>query len=321
MPDCAVTVIVPYKTGNAQLAECLAHLERQTFRDFDVILVPDGDEAFDARGARVVPSGSELPNRKRQIAAQLSSAAIVAFIDDDAYPDPGWLAAALPHFDDPAVVAAGGPAVTPDSDGAAARASGAVYASPLVTSETRYRYVPAARRDVDALPSCNLFIRREAFLRDVDATVRYWPGEDILTCLHATRSGERIVYDPAVLVYHHRRSLFAPHLVQVWSYGVFRGVFLRRFARSRRNVAYAAPAAFVLAHAALLGALAVPRLRGPALAAIGAYVALLARSAVREARLANANPWLVGAGIYLTHVTYGSGSIAGWLRGECARDV
>jgi glycosyltransferase involved in cell wall biosynthesis len=303
---------VPFRAGSAHLDECLAQLARQTFRDFEIILVPDDASSGLPTDIRVIASGPVLPNRKRQLAANATSAPLLAFIDDDAYPDPNWLAAALPHFDDPGVVAVGGPAVTPATDPPASRASGAVYASPFVTSGTRYRYAPAAQRDVDALPSCNLLIRREAFLHGIEATVNIWPGEDIFTCLDATRAGARIIYDPAVLVYHHRRALFAGHLKQVWSYGVLRGGFLRHVSRSR-NASYAAPAAFVLAHAALAGALARPRLRVPVVLATAAYAALVARSARREARLAQADPWLVAAGIYLTHVTYGCGSIVGAL--------
>lgn len=316
----AVTVIIPFKRAGPYLDECLAHLERQTFRSFDVYLVPD--DQFTRRGSlvRVIPTGTVLPNRKRQIAAAATTAELVAFIDDDAYPDPEWLASAVRHFSDPNVVAAGGPAVTPPDDSPRQRASGAIFSSPIVSATTRRRYIPAALCDVEVLPSCNLLIRRAAFLRDADASVAYWPGEDTLVCFFATRNGERIVYDPAALVYHHRRAVFAAHLRQVWSYGRFRGFFLRRFGRAPRYAAYAAPAAFVLAHAGLLAALTRPRMRGPALAAAGAYAALVAWSGLREGRAARANPWLVGAGIYLSQLVYGYASMVGWLCGVQTRD-
>lgn len=316
----AVSVIIPFRRGGPQLDECLAHLEFQTFAEFEVILVPDDPAAFAGARVHVMPSGPALPNRKRQIGSAAGSAPIVAFIDDDAYPDPGWLAAALPHFADPNVVAVGGPAVTPPDDPPRARASGAIYAARIVTATTRRRYVPETACDVDALPSCNLLIRRDAFLRDVEASAGYWPGEDILVCLLATQHGERIVYDPAVLVYHHRRNVFAAHLRQVWNYGRFRGFFIRRYARTQRNLAYAAPAVFALAHAALPAALSRPRLRAPVLVLAGAYAALAGWSAWHEARNARANPWLVAAGIYLTHLTYGCASVAGWLFGVPSRE-
>lgn len=315
----AVSVIIPFKADGTNLRECLAHLERQTFRDFDVYLVPDAPlEVEDAR-LHVIPSGPVLPNRKRQMAAEASSAEILAFIDDDAYPDPEWLANAVRHFADPNVVAAGGPAITPPDDSPRQRASGAIFASSLVTATTRHRYVAEAQRDVDGLASCNLLIRREAFLRDAEASVRYWPGEDILLCMFAARDGARIIYDPRALVYHHRRTVFAAHLRQVWSYGRFRGFFLRRLSTSRADALYAVPAAFVLAHPFTLAAMRRRDLRLPTLLAVGVYAALVIRAARRAAREERANPWLVAAGIYLTHLTYGCGTIVGWLRGDVAR--
>ena len=49
----------------------------------------------------------------------------------------------------------------------------------------------------------------------------------------------------------------------------------------------------------------------------GVYAGLVGASAVPEARAARTNPLLVAAGIYLTHLAYGAGTITGWLR---ARD-
>jgi GT2 family glycosyltransferase len=257
-----------------------------------------------------------LPNRKRQIAAEASNAEILAFIDDDAYPDPDWLTNAVRHFTDPDVVGAGGPAVTATGDTPRQRASGAIFASALVTATTRHRYVAEAQRNVGALASCNLLVRREAFLRDAEASVRYWPGEDILLCMFAARDGARIVYDPTALVYHHRRDVFAGHLRQVWAYGRFRGFFLRRLSTSRSDATYAVPAAFVLGHALLLAALARPRWRFAGGFIVGAYAGLVAWEAVRSALAERADPWRVAAGIYLTHLTYGAGTIVGWLRGS-----
>jgi hypothetical protein len=106
----------------------------------------------------------------------------------------------------------------------------------------------------------------------------------------------------------------------VWNYGR-RGWFFRRLNRSWRHGAFAIPAVFVLAHAVAVAALPRLRLRTPVLLVAGAYVALVAWSALREARAARTNPWLVGTGIYLTHLTYGAGTIAGCLHGERRRDA
>jgi glycosyltransferase involved in cell wall biosynthesis len=314
-----VSVVIPFRGRRAFLDECLAHLERQTFRDFDIYLVPDEPLNLAGPRLRVIVSGAVLPNRKRQIAAEASTSEILAFIDDDAYPDPDWLTNAVRHFADPDVVGAGGPAVTATDNTPLQRASGAIFSSALVTATTRHRYVAEVQRDVGALASCNLLVRRTAFLRDAEASVRYWPGEDILLCMFAARDGARIVYDPTALVYHHRRAVFAGHLRQVWAYGRFRGFFLRRLSTSRSDATYAVPAAFVLGHGLLLAALAQPRWRFAAGFVVGVYAALVAWEAVRAARAERADPWLVAAGIYLTHLTYGAGTIVGWLRGSARR--
>ena len=102
-----VAVVIACRRHTPYLDDCLAHLARQTYRDFEVIVVSDEPLALDRPGVRTVGSGRVLPNRKRQIGAAASAAEIVAFIDDDAFPDPSWLAAAVPHFADPAVVGAG----------------------------------------------------------------------------------------------------------------------------------------------------------------------------------------------------------------------
>ncbi len=315
----SVSVIIPFRSATAYLRECLTHLERQTYRDFDIYLVPDEPLTRDEPGVHVVVSGDVLPNRKRQLAAEATNAEILAFIDDDAYPDPEWLANAVRHFADPMVVVAGGPAVTPPDDLQLQRTSGAIFASALVTATTRHRYVAETQRDVDGLPSCNLLVRRDAFLRDADASVRYWPGEDILLCMFAARDGARVVYDPTALVYHHRRTVFAAHLRQVWSYGRFRGFFLRRLSNSRRDAIYAVPALFTLAHAGIFAAFARPRLRAPVALVAATYIGLVARSAIHEARVARVSPWRVACGIYFTHLTYGSGTIVGWLRADHSR--
>ena len=314
-----VTVIVPFRSAGPYLDECLAYLAAQTFRDFDVILVPEVPFALPEvrAGVRLIAAGDVLPNRKRQIAALQTHAPILAFIDDDAYPDPYWLERAVRHFRDPHVVAAGGPGVTPPNDPPNLRTSGAIFASALVTAGARYRYRPTKLRDVELLPTCNLLVRRDAFLRHVEKTLAMSPGEDTLLCRTLRQDGGRIVYDPEAAVFHHRRAARG-HLRQVWSYGFFRGYFFRRIGREPRYAVFAVPVVFVLAHALLPIALVNRRARTAMLAASCAYSALVAISAEHEARTERVPPLPVALGIYLTHLTYGAATIAGWF-GDRAR--
>ena len=133
-------------------------------------------------------SGPVPPNIKRMMAAEASDASIVALIDDDAYPVPGWLAAAARHFLRTDIVGVGGPGITPPSDDPSQQTSGAVYASSLVSAGYTYRYLPAPAREVDDQPSCNLIVRRELFLKHVPSCLRYWPGEDTKLCMLLTKT-------------------------------------------------------------------------------------------------------------------------------------
>jgi hypothetical protein len=314
-----ISVVVPTIRLNDRVRACIEHLKRQSYRNFDVYVVTDEPESFPVDGLDVhfLASGPVLPNHKRLQAARASDADVIALIDDDAYAVPDWLSVAARHFADPQVVAAGGPGVTPPEDGPSQRVSGAIFASPLVSAGQIRRYVPRTSCDVGFLPSCNFFARREPFLAAVAEALKYWSGEDVMLCRGLARGAERIVYDPAALVFHHRRPLFWGHIRQVWNYAVHRGFFIKRFPETSRNPQYCVPALFVAGNVAFaLAPLASPPVRMTLLGLAGTYAAFVGLEAWRAQRTHAVNPLAVAIGIYLTHLTYGTGFLAGLSRRE-----
>lgn len=318
-----VSVIIPLRRLGAYVRESLAQLARQSYRDFDVYVVTDEPEeiAYDGLVVHALSSGPVPPNQKRMLAACRSDADVVALLDDDAYPDPGWLSAAIAHFADERVVAVGGPGITPPDDPPSHQVSGAIYASPLVSAGYVYRYLPGTPRDVDDYPSCNLLVRREAFVKHVPDCLRYWPGEDTKLCLLLTKvEGKRIVYEPAAAVYHHRRPLFWGHFRQVWNYAVHRGFFAKRYPGTSLRPAYFVPSTFVIASVLALPAIAfLPASRATIAAVAGAYAASVALSAALPRSDARPSKGMVALGIYLTHMTYGLGFLFGLSRRELDR--
>lgn len=93
-----VTVVVPTLAADEALAECLASLERQTFSDFDVVVV-------DNSGRRVAKSSGRMRVivNQRNVgfgaavnqAFRESSARYLAVLNDDATAEPRWLEALL----------------------------------------------------------------------------------------------------------------------------------------------------------------------------------------------------------------------------------
>ena len=328
--DPLVSVVIACPNRSWMLDECLKALAAQTYRSFEVIVLPDGTDGGSGAPAPMpedvsvsfLPTGKVRPAEKRNIGIKAAKGEIVAFIDDDAYPDAHWIEYAVRYFGDETVGAVGGPGVTPPNDPFLARIGGRVYDNWLVSGNYRYRYkAGGVRRDVDDYPSCNLFVRKALLDSFGGYRTDFWPGEDTLLCKDIVDSGKRIVYDPWVVVCHHRRALFGPHLRQLGRYAFHRGYFVKRFPSNSLHLSYFVPSLFVLylfVWAALVMipqpdemsvelfciwqfAVSVPLL---------AYVALVALTTFAV----NPLVWLMTAcGVFATHVTYGIRFMGGLL--------
>ena len=324
-PPPSVSAVVACPGASAMLRQCVAALaeQRAACPALEAVVLPDAPTGETwPPWVREIPTGKVLPSEKRNRGIREARGEIVAFLDDDARPLPGWLAHALPHFSDPAVGAVGGPAVTPPEDPFEAKMSGRVYENPLVSGGARRRYVPTAVQDEDDLPSCNLLVRAD-LLREIGGfNSDNWPGEDTVLCLEIVhRRGRRIVYDPGAAAAHHRRPLFGPHLRQVSRYARHRGHFSRKFPETSRRFAYFVPSLLLLGTAgtALCAALS-PLGRLPAsLAAFGGGVLAFYALAVAAAAFScNLRAWAwTAAGVVATHYAYGWN----FLRGLCAREM
>ena len=316
--DLKFSVVIACPGRSWMLDECLSGLQEQTFRNFEVIVLPDEDvdlgRAANGFDLKTIPTGKVRPAEKRNIGIEAASGDVVAFIDDDAYPDVRWLEYAVRYFGESSIAALGGPGVSPRGDSFMAEAGGRVYSSPLVSGGYRYRYeAGGVCRDVDDYPSCNLFVRREVLKEIGGYRTDFWPGEDTLLCKDILDAGYRIVYDPWVVVSHHRRPLFAPHLRQIGRYAFHRGYFVKRYPSNSLRIAYFLPSMFALYGAGLsvFCLLPVPSmLKAVAVLPLAVYLFLAALASF------SFNPlmWiLVFLGIVLTHLVYGVHFLVGLL--------
>ncbi len=317
-----VSVVVPCPNDSAMLRECLKALEAQTYENWEAIVLPDAmffPPSMCGGRLSVVPTGKVRPAEKRNLGIREARGEIVAFIDDDAYPDARWLEYAVKYFSDPTIGAVGGPGVTPPGDGWLAKLGGRVYENPLVSGNYRYRYkAGGVRRDVDDYPSCNLFVRRDVLEEIGGYRTDFWPGEDTLLCKDILDRSLRIVYDPWVTVFHHRRALFGAHLRQLGRYAFHRGYFCKRFPSNSLHFSYFVPSLFVAYLAAALAMLAaLPFAPWLSRAASFAFLPLAFYLLLVLATTFALNPvsWLLtAAGVFATHVTYG----VRFVQGLCA---
>lgn len=114
MTEIAVSVIVVSRHRPQALLRCLTGLRQLYYHPFEVIVVadPQGLKTLQEAGSLQAVKHAEFdePNISvaRNIGLGLAAGEVVAFIDDDAVPEPMWLTHLIAAFRDDTVSAAGG---------------------------------------------------------------------------------------------------------------------------------------------------------------------------------------------------------------------
>ncbi len=320
-----VSIIIACPRRSWMLDECLAGIRAQTHTHWECLVLPDeekeGEYDFGEGAIRVISTGKVRPAEKRNLGIREARGEIVAFIDDDAYPDAHWLEYAVKYFGERDIGAVGGPGVTPPGDRRLAYLGGRVYDNWLVSGNYHYRYrAGGVRMDVEDYPSCNLFVRKDLLDRIGGYRTDFWPGEDTLLCKDIIDNWKRIVYDPWVVVYHHRRPLFLPHLRQLGRYAFHRGYFCKRFPSNSLRLSYFVPTLFDL-YLVVLAVIGILNLTGIDALRItfhrwGGYLPLWLYLALVALTTVSLKPhhWLLTAlGVVASHVWYGIRFIQGLM--------
>lgn len=312
-----VSIVIPCKRIDVYTRECIRRCEEIDRSDYEIIVLPDHEEEFPDGRVRVVATGPVRPLAKRFEALSVARGEVCAFIDSDAYPARDWLENALPHFGDAEIAAVAGPSLTPESDGLRAKASGLVLALPFGGGTERIRYESTHHsRYVKETPTCNFIVRKSVLKAIRDSVVDVWPGEEIALCgLITNELGKKILYDPQVRVYHHRRPLYTQHLRQIWNYGFVKGLLTRSHLCYVRPLFFAPSLFVVFLVAGLFAAMFNPVLRLLYLLIVGVYAFLTlfcgAFVGLRERSIRLA--LLTLTGIIATHVCYGVAFIKGLI--------
>jgi GT2 family glycosyltransferase len=212
-----VSLVICTYNGARTLEETCAAVSRLAYPNVEVIVVDDGstdDSALIAErhGFRVISTANRGLSSARNAGLAAAGGEIVAFIDDDAMPDPHWLTYLVETFAQSRFVAVGGPNLPVPGDGAVADAVAAAPGNPV--------HVLLSDSEAEHIPGCNSAFRADA-LRAVggfDPRFRT-AGDDVDVCWRLMDEGWRIGYSPAAVVWHHRRPTVRGYLRQQRGYG------------------------------------------------------------------------------------------------------
>ena len=212
-----VSVVVCSFNGNKRIRDCCEALLRLEYPDFEVIVVDDGstDRTGDTAkeyGFRVIRTCNLGLSSARNVGLHAAVGEIVAYIDDDAYPDPHWLYYLAFVFRTSDYVGVGGPNLVPAEDGPLAHCVANSPGGPV--------HILLTDREAEHLPGCNMAFRRDA-LQAVDGFDPRFrvAGDDVDVCWRLQERGWKLGFSPAALVWHHRRNSIRAYWKQQKGYG------------------------------------------------------------------------------------------------------
>jgi cellulose synthase/poly-beta-1,6-N-acetylglucosamine synthase-like glycosyltransferase len=247
------SVVIPLQQlSYVLLFENLPALNNQTYKKFEVIVLPNEHSQYDIsllkkyKWVRIIPTGnSTKPAEKRNIGAKQAKGNIVMFLDDDAYPRDDCIEQASNLFTGK-IVAVCGPGILPPHASLWEKVFDEVLKSWVGSGGYTYRFTRRKKRYVDDYPSMNFSIDKNIFLQLGGFKGNYWPGEDSKLCEDVVyKERKKILYHPRVVVFHHRRKDLASYVRQHANYGFHRGAFFAHGDKNSRRISYLIPTFFI----------------------------------------------------------------------------
>ncbi len=218
-----VSIVIPVYNRPQEISECLEALLQLHYPEDrrEIIVIDDGstDHTREVVGRYPVRFIAREANRgqaaARNLGVQQARGEIIAFIDSDCVAEPEWLTELVPYFQDQRIGLVGGFVASYFQKTWLDRYESA--ASPLNMGRS---LVMADSSDLDFyVPTCNLLVRKEAYLvvGGLDETRRF--GEDVDLCWKLRKQGYQQLYVPAGPVRHKHRSRLLNSAIQRFHYG------------------------------------------------------------------------------------------------------
>ncbi|GAA4013955.1 hypothetical protein GCM10022408_28870 [Hymenobacter fastidiosus] len=212
-----ISVAVCSYNGSATIRDTMEGLKALDYPNFEVIVVNDGstDKLLDILteyDVQIITTENQGLSNARNTALYAAQGDIVAYIDDDAYPDPQWLRYLAYAFLNSEHAGIGGPNLPPADDGLIAHCVANAPGGPV--------HVLTTDELAEHIPGCNMAFRREVLLEvgGFDPIYRA-AGDDVDLCWRVLHTGRTIGFHAAAFVWHHRRNSLKMYWQQQKGYG------------------------------------------------------------------------------------------------------
>jgi GT2 family glycosyltransferase len=231
-----VSVVVCSHNGASTIGDCCEGLLKLQYPNFEVIVVSDGSNDRTATiaskyGFQVISTKHGGLSNARNIGLQAATGEIVAYIDDDAYPDPHWLNYIVTTFMSNQYAGVGGPNLSPPDDGPIADCVGQSPGNPT--------HVLLTDEEAEHIPGCNMAFRKVALETIGGFDSQFWiAGDDVDVCWRLRQSGYSLGFDPAALVWHHRRNSIRAYWKQQVAYGKAEGMLEKKWPEKYNSVGH-----------------------------------------------------------------------------------
>lgn len=213
-----ITVVVCSFNGARTIRDTMEGLRRLAYPNFEVIVIDDGSTDATPRivaeylGVRLISTENRGLSAARNTGWQQASGEIVAYIDDDAYPDPHWLHYLAHRFMTGAWVGVGGPNIAPPGDGPIADCVANAPGGPV--------HVLLSDVEAEHVPGCNMAFRREALAAIGGFDVRFrTAGDDVDVCWRLQDNGGKLGFHAGAMNWHHRCNSLTAYWRQQKGYG------------------------------------------------------------------------------------------------------
>lgn len=212
-----VSVVVCSYNGAATIRDTIEGLMALDYPNYEVLVINDGstDETPVIAGeyaVRLISTENRGLSNARNTGWQKADGEIIAYIDDDAYPDPHWLQYLAHTFMTTDFVGVGGPNIAPPGDGPVADC--------VANAPGRPVHVLLSDREAEHIPGCNMAFLRESLQAIEGFDPRYRAaGDDVDVCWRLQERGWKIGFHAAAVDWHHCRNSVRTYWKQQQGYG------------------------------------------------------------------------------------------------------